>query len=366
MTTPDGARPLTIHLQPSPDRPMVNPYLSLLVGALREQGHDVVHLGTRPFDDRSVVHVHWPEMPLHSPRTGYALKRLARTYVHVLRARRAHVPVVWTLHNLRAHDGSRPLLQRLLWQTFPRLVDGWISLSATGVAQVEDAFPVLARAPHRVVAHGTYEPVLGRPDRAAARARLGLDAGHAVLAAVGRIKPYKGVEDLVAAVVASPDPSLRLVVAGGCDDPGLRRTLSELADHRVTLLLQELPQEGVDDVLAAADLTVLPFRSVFNSGSVLLCLSAGRPVLARRTAVFEELGAEVGPGWLRTFEGPLTPEVLHAALEARPRRGGPDLTRHRWETVARDHADFATGLLARRRAQPQARSLSTTSSERAR
>ncbi|WP_432570286.1 glycosyltransferase family 4 protein [Kineococcus sp. SYSU DK005] len=331
-----------VHLHPGPGREMVNPYLSLLAAALRERGAEVVELGSRPFGERSVVHVHWPEMPLNAARTTWALRRLKNLGAAVLGARRHGVPVVWTVHNLRAHDGRRPALQHLLWATFPHLVDGWLSLSGSGVEPARRAFPALRRKPHRVVAHGTYAGVVGRPERRAAREALGVPAGARVVAMVGRVKPYKGVEDLVDAVRASGDPGLRLLVGGGCDDEDLRARLRAVAagDPRLTLLLEKLPQERVDQVLAAADLLVLPFRSIFNSGSVLLCLSAGRPVLAPRTPVFEELAAEVGPGWLRLFDGPLTAAVVEEAVRAAPPRGEPDLSRHDWAAVAAAHLDF--------------------------
>jgi beta-1,4-mannosyltransferase len=341
---------LVVHLHPGPDREMVNPYLSMLVEALRAEDVEVVELGSREFGPSSVVHVHWPEMPLNAARLGWTLRRLKNLSAAVLRARRRGVPVVWTVHNLRAHDGRRPALQRLLWQGFPRLVDGWISLSASGVAPAEAAFPPLRRKPRAVLAHGTYAGVITRPDRADARAGLDLPPGARVLGLVGRIKPYKGVEDLADAVTASPDEDLRLVVGGGCDDAALRARLEAgaAADPRIRLLLERLPQERVDAVLAACDLAVLPFRAVFNSGSVLLCLSAGRPVLAPRTPVFEELSEQVGPGWLRLFDGPLTAAVLEEALRTAPGPGEPDLSAHAWPAVAAAHVDFYQRLRAAR------------------
>ncbi|WP_328295151.1 glycosyltransferase family 4 protein [Kineococcus sp. NBC_00420] len=333
---------LLVHLHPAPDRDMVNPYLSMLVAGLRSEGVEVVELGTREFDDTSVVHVHWPEMPLNAAKLQWTLRRLKNLFAALVSARRHGVPVVWTVHNLRAHDGRRPALQRLLWQVFPRLVDGWISLSRSGIEPTEVAFPALRGKPRAVVAHGTYAGVIGHPDRSASRSGLGLPQEARILGLVGRIKPYKGVEDLVDAVTASTDEDLRLVVGGGCDNAALRSRLEAVAalDPRITLLLERLPQERVDAVLAACDLAVLPFRAVFNSGSVLLCLSAGRPVLAPRTPVFTELAEQVGPGWLTTFDGELTTAVLEDALRRLSRAGAPDLSAHEWPAVAAAHVEF--------------------------
>ncbi|ABS05142.1 glycosyl transferase group 1 [Kineococcus radiotolerans SRS30216 = ATCC BAA-149] len=347
-----GQEPITVHLFPSPARRMVNPYLSMLTAALREQGVDVqaLHGRSGAAGGRGIVHVHWPELNLHSGKLRWALWGTGKLIVQVVAARRRGLPVVWTVHNLQAHDGSRPVLQRILWAAWPRLVTGWLSLSRNGVDRAQDAFRPLRRRPSRVVPHGDYAPVVHAPDRAVARGRLGLPLESRVLALVGRIRPYKGAEALVEAVAASPSEDLRLVVGGACDDAPLRAALERTAaaDPRVRLLLETLHQEQVDDVLAAADLVVLPFRSVFNSGSVLLCLTAGRPVLAPRTPVFDELAAEVGAGWLHLYDGDLTPEVLERVLaETTTLTGEPDLRRHRWENVAAEHLAFYERLLRR-------------------
>ncbi len=335
---------------PDPARDSVNPYQSLLAGALREAGSTVRGVSLRRLRRGSVLHVHWPEMPLHDPDTGRMLKRFGRLAAQVLLARVRGVPVVWTVHNLRAHDGARPGLQKLLWATFPRLVDGWISLSRTGVAAARAEFPALRRARSIVVHHGDYHSVTTRPDRAAARRDLDLDTPGPVLAMVGRVKPYKGVEELVRAFAELPDPDARLVVAGGCEDPGLRGRLeaAAAADPRFRPVLRRVPQEQLDAVLAAADLVVLPFASVFNSGSLLLCLSAGRRVLAPRTDVFAETAAEVGEAWLRLFDGPLGAGTLRAALAEPPATGAPDLHDHDWSRIAAEHRGFYAELAAAR------------------
>lgn len=353
--------PLTVFMAPGPGQTMVNPYLSMLVDGLEQRDMRVL-----PFDRQgivahrgpAVVHVHWPEMVVNRPSTRWAAQDSARFLAAVLQARRVGIPVVWTVHNLRAHDSPRPTAERILWSMFPRLVDGWVSLSRTGVGQAEQAFPALRRKRRRAIAHGDYSSVVSPPPREAARESLGLPAAARVVAMVGRIRPYKGAEELVEAVLGIDDPLTRLVVAGACPDPGLRRKLEDAADRdpRFQPRLEKLPQDAVDAVLAAADLVVLPFRAVFNSGSVILCLSSGRPVLAPRTPVFEELATEVGPGWVQLFDGPLTPaRIVTALAESASLRGAPDLTRHAWAAVAREHEQLYRECLGARRDPPRSR-----------
>ncbi len=97
------------------------------------------------------------------------------------------------------------------------------------------------------------------------------------------MQDYKGVTDLLAAFAALPaGVPAELTVAGSCPDQPLRarlRALAEGAGHQVTLRLERLPDSTVTDLLAAADVVVLPFRRVTTSGSAILALCHGRPLI---------------------------------------------------------------------------------------
>jgi hypothetical protein len=94
--------------------------------------------------------------------------------------------------------------------------------------------------------------------------------------------------------------------------------------------------------LGAADLVVLPFHSILNSGSVLLALSHNRPVLAPRIGALPEIQAQVGAHWLRLYEGEISPAVLAAAVaEPAPHEDErPDLTAFDWQPIAERTVEF--------------------------
>jgi hypothetical protein len=69
-------------------------------------------------------------------------------------------------------------------------------------------------------------------------------------------------------------------------------------------------------VIGAADLVALPYAELLNSGVALLALSFDRPVLVPATGAMADLRDAVGPAWVRTYDGALTPDVLAAALAA--------------------------------------------------
>ena len=109
-------------------------------------------------------------------------------------------------------------------------------------------------------------------------------SGGPVFAFVGAIRGYKGVGELLEAFAGSTDlgPDARLLICGKPLPARLGRELEQraVADPRIVLRLERMPEEELSQVLRAADVVVLPFRDILTSGSAILALSLGRPVIA--------------------------------------------------------------------------------------
>jgi len=122
-----------------------------------------------------------------------------------------------------------------------------------------------------------------------ARAALRLRPDAKVLLFFGNIAPYKGLEDLVHALdtVAREDDTVRLVIAGPIRDKS-----AEQYWHSVEQLIRGLKLEahvykaigyiadaGVGRYFAAADVVILPYRRIYQSGVLPLAYAQGRPVI---------------------------------------------------------------------------------------
>jgi glycosyltransferase involved in cell wall biosynthesis len=97
------------------------------------------------------------------------------------------------------------------------------------------------------------------------------------------IEPYKGVDGLLAAFSALPSAlNAQLTVAGECRDSSLKESLMEMArrsPRHVTLRFERIAEEEVSGLLGGADVIVLPYRKITTSGSAVLALSHGRPLI---------------------------------------------------------------------------------------
>lgn len=341
------AEGISLKIAARPAQGSSNPYPSLFAGAVRATGLSVVHMdrSVLPYPLRAdVVILHWPDEFFFqkSPRTLLKATALLATILMAKRVRRQKI--VWVVHNLLPHDrqGNQASMLR---NGFLSSVDGLIFLSEASRRLLLEQFSALGSLPFTVIPHGHYKAVALSPPRPL-RAPLA-DPVH--LAFVGRVERYKSPDVLARVVSLLPASSVTVDIAGACAEPELAEELTLLASRfdNVTASLGRLSDEDMERHVDGADAVVLPYRDILNSGSALLALSRGRPVLAPRLGSLVELQAEVGEAWVFLYDGALTSEVVMSFLtwlKETPRQASPDLSSHDWENVGTRVAAFLAAL----------------------
>jgi glycosyltransferase involved in cell wall biosynthesis len=198
------------------------------------------------------------------------------------RLSRRRVPLVLTLHNALPEGGG---LRRRVLQVAERA-------TIRGADLVLGASDDLSGNARRLgAADVRTAPVSAPPLPEAARSRddvraeLGLAGGRPLVVAVGRLHPQKGYDVLLDAAArwAADDrlPALPLVVVAG-DGPLEHELAGRIAAEDLPVRL--LGRRGdVADLLAAADLCVLPSRWEARSLTAQEALRSGTPLVATRT-----------------------------------------------------------------------------------
>lgn len=316
-------------------RSTTNPYLVQLTDNLEpDPAVDGFSWRTALTGHYDVFHVHWPEALLHgtSPARSLARRMLFRALMLRLRLNRRRVAVVRTLHNLHSHEVG-PRVERRLLEHFDRTTTFWIRLNPST--------PVPEAAAVMTIEHGDYRDWFAGQDVPASV------PGRLVY--FGLIRPYKAVPALIHAFSRLPagpdgDPvSLRVVGRPTSADIGAEVLLAATGDDRIQVSLGHAGDAELAAEVGQAELVVLPYREMHNSGAAVLALSLSRPVLVPANPVTEALRAEAGRGWVITYRGPLTADVLQQALgqvrDLRPASSpaGPDLTARSWPVVAAAH-----------------------------
>ncbi|MBW4656086.1 MAG: glycosyltransferase [Kaiparowitsia implicata GSE-PSE-MK54-09C] len=322
-----------MQIMASPAYSRENPYIESLYGSIRELGHTVDHFSVAGVvrGQYAVWHFHWPERTLNDP---HWLRAIAKTVIMLLLmaiARLRGIQTVWTVHNLGSHERFYPQLESWFWAVFTRQLSGYISLSQVGLDVAQKRFPAIAHLPGFVVPHahyrGEYPDTLTREQ---ARQYLNIPDDDSVALLIGRLRRYKNAPQLIHSFRQLPDTHSRLYIVGSPEFEDIRAEIeaAAAADARVQLHLDFIPPDKMQLYLRAADLVVLPYREILNSGSAVLALSFDCPVLVPMAGSLGELQRVAGADWVHTYTDDLTPTALAHAMDwARhaPRAQSPPL-----------------------------------------
>jgi glycosyltransferase involved in cell wall biosynthesis len=140
----------------------------------------------------------------------------------------------------------------------------------------------------------------------AARQRLGLAPDDKVILFFGNIAPYKGLEFLIAAfeTLAAAEEKLRLIVAGrpkGAEDywAGLLEKINRSAARgQMILKIEYVPDAETEIYFKAADVMVLPYTHIYQSGVLALGYGFGLPVIATEVGSLKDEVVEGKTGFV--------------------------------------------------------------------
>ncbi|WP_018139581.1 MULTISPECIES: glycosyltransferase family 4 protein [unclassified Thioalkalivibrio] len=268
----------------------LNPYQRLMFAGLAVHGFSATGIdnGLRGLiaEARSgcakVVHLHWIHGAVTFDKPWGALARLSVFHIAILIARLRGKRIVWTVHNLINHERKRGWLDRWNAKLVAREAH---AILVHGESAIDVAVAQLGVNKEKiyVVHHGNYAGVVcPQPPRAPAEGVRFLF--------FGMIRPYKGVEDLLVAFRQTPGPH-ELHIAGKASSGELQQAIEDYAARdaeRVTTELCFVPDGRLQELLGWSDVVVLPYRDIFTSGSLLMAMTAGRPVVAPRAGLIPE------------------------------------------------------------------------------
>jgi glycosyltransferase involved in cell wall biosynthesis len=323
---------------PATERPIImayyplvrnNPYQQMLYGHCWNHG-----IAPLPIADLNVLadvpalrelgaefwlHVHWTGAILAKSQTRADARAAHDAFVARLDSVvNAGGRIVWTVHNVLPHERTFEDLEISISEALAERASV-IHVLCGDTPSLTQPHYTLPAEKVRVIPHSSYLGVYPNVvDTSQARFALGLLPHQTVLAFVGGIRPYKGLDALLDAYqpLARENPDLRLIVAGPpIDFPNLRllRRRCE-ADPSIIVRMTRIPETDLQLYFNAADAVVLPYTDILNSGALMLALSFGRPVIAaNRGCVGSLVSEDVG-----LLFDPKTPGDLARALRRAP------------------------------------------------
>ncbi len=284
-----------------PDAGPKNPFQYQLVAYLEGCGLDVRKAPSRRFGAVvSAVFRHRPDVLYFDWVQSFILGKtllvtLLRCLVFVLEISYVtyirRIPVVHTLHNVQNHAKRWLRLERTVYGWFLRRCDKIRVYSETTRRKIARFYKL---DPGRIlviqdVPYHHYYP--NQVSRREGRTELGIPDDAVVFLFLGLVKPYKGLEDLIAAFLRLEGEATYLVIAGASDQQSYGESLRrQVAGHpRIVYHNFFIDPGKVQYYYQAADAVVLPFKNVEHSGSVDLALSFGKPVITVNTPLLNGL-----------------------------------------------------------------------------
>ena len=191
--------------------------------------------------------------------------------------------IYWTAHNLMPHDRCvLPWLDTLARHCMIAMVSKIFVHGASAQKVLVDRFP--RAAPKCItIPHGNwighYPP---EQTRETARAALGLPPDAFIYLFFGQCKPYKNLDGLMRIFLKQASRNDVLLVAGGFSDKQYLASIREIAgnDARIRLDARFIPNEEVSSYVMASDAMCVPYREILTSGTAMLALGFGKPVIS--------------------------------------------------------------------------------------
>ncbi len=238
--------------------------------------------------DADIVHYQWLTMPGIDSR--------------LLPPRR---PRVITAHYILPPRPSRRQA-RSARRIFGRM-DAVIAHSEHGAARLRDEVGVEPDRV-RVIPHGAFDYLTDLPEEKPLPQELEGAEGPVILF-FGLLRPYKGLDTLLAAFREVEGAELWIVGNPRMDAEPLRRLAAE-APGRVRFVTRFVEDAEVPPIFRRADLVVLPYRDAEHSGVLYTGLAFGKPLVLGAVGGFPEVAAT---GAARLVP-PGDPAALAAAL----------------------------------------------------
>jgi D-inositol-3-phosphate glycosyltransferase len=223
--------------------------------------------------------------------------------------------IVVTAHNINAgkRDGNDTALNRLSLRIQYRLANHIFVHTEKMKEELIDGYGVQATR-ITVVRFGINNAVPNTGlTPGEAKQRLGIRDGERAILFFGRIAPYKGLEYLVTAfqqMLAQTD-NCRLIIAGriekGCEEywaAVLETIQQDVQRGQVLLRADFVPDDETEVYFKAADVLVLPYRYIYQSGVLFLSYSFGLPVVTADVGSLKDDIVEGKTGFVFKAEDP--------------------------------------------------------------
>lgn len=227
-----------------------------------------------------VIHIHWtfPYMMANS-RLMTIIKSTGFICMLIM-LRLFGIKIIWTVHNIIDHEGKFKSTELFFTKFLAKLSNKLIvhcqaaKLEVMKIYDKDDSSII-------VIPHGNYidkyKNTISNHD---ARNKLNVSEEDKVFLYFGQIRVYKGIPELISAFNKLGNKNVKLFIVGKLLDEDVAVKILSNRDDRIESVLTFVPDDDIQIYMNAADVVVLPFKDILTSGSAILAMSFGKPIIA--------------------------------------------------------------------------------------
>lgn len=198
------------------------------------------------------------------------------------------IKLAWTIHNILPHDRKNIKIKYFVLRYFGKIVNFIRVLSPQTVEFYSSKFKIDKSKIHFIGLGDYTDYYPNSVSRIEARRILQIPDNAKVLLTLGSIKPYKGIPEYLKIIKEINNTDLYILIAGKCLDTTLEKEIKAFKDNRIHFENKFIENDQLQFYYNAADLLILPFLEIENSGSVVMAMGFKKAVVAPQSNVIND------------------------------------------------------------------------------
>ena len=219
-----------------------------------------------------------------------------------------HIKIIYTAHDLMPHDREE---RDAKWMAFAfrciyKLVDKIIVHSDNDILILRNEFNIEEKKIDKIE-HGNYDffPKESAKKMNTLRKNFGIDKHDKVMLCFGSIRRYKGIDKLIDSYkhFRMKGKRFKILVVGKNLDVQYTHEIKEnirrnKLEEDIIIHDKYVLFEDVRNYFMIADIVVLPYEHIYDSGVLRIAFSCEKPLLSTKIGVFDEYIVEGKNGFL--------------------------------------------------------------------
>lgn len=113
---------------------------------------------------------------------------------------------------------------------------------------------------------------------------------------MGKVRPYKGVFELIESFTDLNIPETQLIIAGKPVDEAMKNSIKKQISgaKNIEFIPDFIPDEQIQIYMNACDAVIFPYRDILTSGAIILAMSFAKACIAPRKGCIGELLDDMG------------------------------------------------------------------------